>query len=704
MPKPELLAPAGSPEAVVAAVRAGADAVYLAYGDFNARRRAKNFTEEDFKESLAFCHARGVKVYLTLNTLLTDRELPRAVETAREASFFGVDAIIIQDMGLICALQAVLPDMPLHASTQMTIHNVDGVRVCERLGMERVVLSRELSRNDLATLAQDSPLELEVFAHGALCMCYSGQCFFSALVGERSGNRGLCAQPCRLAYRQGKDKTATHPLSLKDLSLAGQLEDLEAMGIACLKIEGRMKRPEYVALVTDIYSRLLREGRRPTAEEDNRLRLAFSREGFTQGYFTGEVDGQMFGRRSEGEGMPEALLHRARAIYQSPEAPFLGLDMRLEAVAGVPLRLEVKDAQGRVLRLEGDIVQTAQNRPTTADDVASQLGKLGGTVYFLCSVDIHLGDGVYIPKASLNALRREMLAQHGALCTASPLRQSLPFALPLRIPNRKNRRPSFHISCRSCGQLPRDLDKNQVSMLSLPLEHCVREADRVQGLQTKWGIPFAVILPRIVHDDEMQQVRAQLEQLKALGIVDVWVGNWGLFPLCAELGFRIHGDFGLGLCNSLALQGTKALGAVAGLVSFELNFAQIRDMSKCFPTELYAYGRVPMMLMEHCLLPKGKGCNTCSADCQGQSMLQDRKGERFPLLRSFGGRTELFNAKTIFLADKMKDILPLGLASLRLDFSTENAQTVEKVLDAYLGKDEYIPQNFTRGLYYRKVE
>ena len=281
----ELLAPAGSPEALQAAVQSGADAVYLGFGPLNARRNAKNFTREQLEEGVAYCHLRGVKVYLTLNTLLFDRELDTAAQAGALASDLGVDAVLVQDLGVAKLLRQTCPGLPLHASTQMTVHSLDGILACAELGITRVVLPREMPAEAIRALCQASPLEIEVFGHGALCMCYSGQCTLSAVLGGRSGNRGLCAQPCRLAYRWPGDRQTSHPLSLKDLSLAGHLGQLEEMGVACLKIEGRMKRPEYVAVVTAIYAAALREHREPTRKEMAQLEAAFSRQGFPQGYF-----------------------------------------------------------------------------------------------------------------------------------------------------------------------------------------------------------------------------------------------------------------------------------------------------------------------------------------------------------------------------------------------------------------------------------
>lgn len=342
----ELLAPAGSPEALVAAVQGGADAVYLGFGPLNARRNAKNFTEEQLEEAVAYCHLRGVRVYLTLNTLLQNRELALAAETGALAARLGIDAILVQDLGVAKLLRETCPDVPLHASTQMTVHDLAGIQACADLGMTRVVLSREMSGEAIQYLCEKSPVELEVFGHGALCMCYSGQCFLSAVLGGRSGNRGLCAQPCRLAFRWPGDKKASHPLSLKDLSLAGQLERLKEMGVACLKLEGRMKRPEYVAVVTKIYATALKEGREPTRDELAQLEAAFSRQGFTQGYYRDQKGPAMFGTRPEGTKDPEELFAQARAFYGRGEHRLTPVTFTALAKAGDPLTLTVEDDAG----------------------------------------------------------------------------------------------------------------------------------------------------------------------------------------------------------------------------------------------------------------------------------------------------------------------------------------------------------------------
>ena len=313
----ELLSPAGGLDSLIAAVQTGADAVYMGFGAFNARRSAKNFTDEEFASAVAYCHLRGVRVFLTLNTLLTDRELEQAAESLRKASDMGVDAVLVQDWGLLTLAREIVPDVPLHASTQMSLFTLGGANEAAALGLERVVLARELARDEIREICAGCPAEIEVFAHGALCMCYSGQCEMSAVVGERSGNRGACAQPCRLPYGVNGPCRGGHPLSLKDANLSAYLAEMEAMGVACLKLEGRMKRPEYVAVVTGIYRRLLDEKRQPTAEESRRLEQAFSRSGFTDGYWLGKKGPQMFGTRPENAPEPKELFAKAREMYEN---------------------------------------------------------------------------------------------------------------------------------------------------------------------------------------------------------------------------------------------------------------------------------------------------------------------------------------------------------------------------------------------------
>ena len=408
--RPELLAPAGSPEALRAAVQNGADAVYLGWGAFNARRGAKNFSDEEFAAALAYCHERGVRVFLTLNTLVTDRELPQALETAVQAGRLGVDAVLVQDWGLFGLLRRTLPDLPLHASTQMSLFTSGGAREIAADGCERVVIARECSAEDTRTICENCPVEVEVFAHGALCMCYSGQCGMSAVIGGRSGNRGACAQPCRLPYGVNEKASGGHPLSLKDANLSAYLQELDDMGVACLKLEGRMKRPEYVAVITGIYRRLLDEKRVPTQEESRQLEAAFSRSGFTDGYYRGRTGPEMFGTRPENAPEPKELFARAKAAYEKEDRRRIPVTMSCTLRAGVPAQLTAS-AKGHTVRAEGPVPEAARNRALTAEDLRIRLEKTGGTVFEPKETQVELADGLMLPASAVNAMRRQVLEE-----------------------------------------------------------------------------------------------------------------------------------------------------------------------------------------------------------------------------------------------------------------------------------------------------
>ena len=690
----ELLAPAGSMEAVAAAVQNGADAVYLGYGDFNARRNAKNFSQEEFAAAVSYCHVRGAKVYLTLNTLLTDRELPRAAEFAAQASQLGADAVLVQDMGVVRLLRQVAPDLPVHASTQMTLHNLDGVKMAAELGMTRAVLSRELSRDQIEYICQRSPIEIEVFAHGALCMCYSGQCFLSSIIGGRSGNRGLCAQPCRLKYGWG-DKADSNPLSLKDLSLAGHLRELRKMGVACVKLEGRMKRPEYVAVVTGIYSRAIKEDREPTAEELEQLRAAFSRQGFTQGYYLDQQGPDMFGVREE-EKEPKELFAMARNTYQSGEAQRVPVTFYAMIRPGEPTHVGVEDPQGRVVTVEGQVPEAARTRALTAEAVETQLSRTGGTPYRCVKVRSLVEEGLSLPLAALNALRREALDGLTRQREQLPRRRQGEFHPGARYENRKEP-PALTISVRTAEQVTRELLALGPAMVYIPLEELAAHPEKAQAPA---GTKIGVILPRVAWDREMDQVTDQLRQVKDLGITDALIGNLGMAPVAQKLGFTLRGDFGLEVYNSQAVKEYKRLGFSSLTLSFELKFPQLRDLSKSLDTELITYGRLPLMLMESCIIKNRTG----SCNCQNTNILTDRKGARFPVVKAPGCRNELLNSQKLFLADKAADYKRIGLWAQRLLFTTENPRECVQVAQRYLDQGSWSPNEYTRGLYYRDVE
>ena len=692
----ELLSPAGSMESVIAAVQNGADAIYLGYGDFNARRNAKNFTREELASAVSYCHLRGCKVHLTMNTLLTDRELAGAAELAADISQMGIDAVIVQDLGVVRMLRQVAPDLSIHGSTQMTIHSLDGVKQCADLGMDRVVLSRELSRDAIEHICLNSPIEIETFVHGAMCMCYSGQCYFSGVIGGRSGNRGLCAQPCRLKYGWG-NKANQYPLSLKDMSLAGHLKELKKMGIACLKIEGRMKRPEYVAIVTRVYSQALKEGRNPSAEEMEQLRQAFSRDGFSDGYFMDQTGPQMFGTRQEEE-FPKELFAQARSTFENGENRKQPIRMYAKIQAGHPAQVAAQDAEGHVAAVEGPVPESAVNVPLTAEKVEGQLSRTGGTPFQCEKVVAKVEDGLSLPLSALNALRRQALDGLSQQRIALPDRQTGQFHPGVRYENRKDT-PVFTVSLRTADQLSWELVKQAPALIYLPADEAATHPDKLD-LAKQAGVPVAVTLPRVCWDRELTALDKDLEKLRQMGVTQVLAGTLGMARHAAELGFQVRGDYGLGLYNSQTMKELKRMGLISATASFEMKLPQVRDLSKGLDVELIGYGRLPLMITENCIIHNRDGQHTCT----NVNLLTDRKGERFPVVKSWGCRNEILNAKKLYLADKQDDLKRLGLWAVRLQFTTENAMECAQVLERYMGRGRYQPNDYTRGLYYRNVE
>ena len=687
----ELLSPAGSPESLRAAVQSGAGAVYLGWGDFNARRSAKNFSDEEFADALRYCHERGVRVFLTLNTLLTDRELPRALETATAACRMGVDSVLVQDWGLFDLLRQALPDLPLHASTQMSLFTSGGCREMAADGCERVVIARECSAADTAEICKNCPAEVEVFVHGALCMCYSGQCEMSALIGGRSGNRGRCAQPCRLPYGVNEPAKKSYPLSLKDSCLADRLGEMAEMGVACLKLEGRMKRPEYVAVITRIYARLLAEGRRPTAAEKAELEQAFSRSGFTDWYWQGKHGAGMFGTRPENAPEPKELFAQAKAAYEKGGLRTVPVRFRCTVRAGIPCVLEAATPDGHAVTVTGPVPEAARSRAVTTEELCQRLRKTGGTAYRCEAVTAEVDDGLSLPVSAVNALRRDALAALTDARTVPPQRRELPVP-PLPAGDCAASSPRFTVSVTTAAQLSPELLALGPARVYVPLE-LLAAFSALPEADTEW----CAILPRVWRDRDETELRRWLDRAKALGVTAVLAGNIGHLSLVRDLGFAVYGDYGLNVFNGRSLDYLRKKGLSSACLSFELRFAQLRDLPKCLPAEAIVYGRLPLMITENCLIENAGACR-----CDRPNFLTDRTGAAFPLLPSYGHRTEIQNSRVLWLADR-PEYRRLGLAYARLRFTTETPEECVRVFRDYLA-GAAASGEFTRGLYERGVE
>ena len=691
----ELLSPAGSMEALRAAVQNGANAVYLGVGNLNARQSAKNFTPQTLVDAVKYCHVRGVDVHLTLNTLVSDREMKEAAELIRHAAQYNIDAFIVQDLGVVQLCRQIAPHIPIHGSTQMTVHSLPGVQLCAAMGMKRVVLSRELSREEIRYICANSPIEIEVFAHGALCMSYSGQCYLSAAIGGRSGNRGRCAQPCRQSYGYGRWEEK-YPLSLKDNCLVHYLGELKSMGVASVKLEGRMKKPEYVATVTAVYRKAIDEGV-VTKPMMDALMTAFNRQGFTDGYYTSRVNRKMFGIRQDTRDDPQ-WLQAARQSFEAGETPLV--DLKFRAVVTVDgSSLTATDPEGRTCTVNGPRPELARNVALTGEMLAQRVAKTGGTPYRCVEVRTRVDPGLIISAAAVNAMRRDVLNQLTALRAR---REDFPINPPKSVPDYRGPKdlPGLTVQVTTREQLTPNLLNSETAMLYVPL-HILAADPEMTGLLVKRG-RLAVVLPRIVHDGEMPKLKKDLALLQSIGVKNALVGNLGLLAPAREAGMRIHGDFGLNIYNSVSMNVLRSLEVCSALVSFEMTLPQIRDLSKAVNAEILAYGRMPLMITEQCLIQGRTGECTCHL---GSTKLTDKTGAEFPILKDGDScRSVLFNGKKLSWLDRQDDLAKLGVWAIRLYFTTENAREVDRVLEDYLNPAPFDPGACTRGLYLRGVE
>ena len=650
---PELLAPAGNFECLLAAVEAGADAVYVGGKRFGARAFAKNFDIEELSRAAVYCNLHGVKLYVTVNTLVDDKEFPELIEYAAELYRIGVSALIIADLGAIAEIRRCVPGLELHASTQMSVHNTEGAVTARELGVSRVVVARELPLTEIKSVVESSGCEIEVFLHGALCVCYSGQCLFSSLVGGRSGNRGECAQPCRLPYN-GK-----YPISLKDLSLADHIPELIDSGVASLKIEGRMKSADYVYTVTRIYRTLLDEGRCASGEEKEALRRAFSRGGFTDAYFRGNTALPMTGIRSEGdkEDSRQAEQRRFEPIRKKVSA-------RAEIRLGEPAKMTITDGK-RTVSVSGAVAAVAENAPLDYESTRARLSKMGNTFLSLSPEDIELtlDDGVNLAPSALNALRREAAERFESVSRELSEFQYNPQKYARQSAEGLTTAQFFsedaYLFAKEKGDLAKYIDIPFIPLFS-----------KESSLSSEVG----VYLPPVIFDGETEEVKNALEKAKNAGVLYTLVGNIGQIGLVKSFGLTPIGDFRLNITNSHTAEVYKKLGVKTLVLSPELTLPKARDIGGGVIT----YGRVPLMITERCFMKENFGCKNC-----GKAALTDRLGEKFPMIREFSHRNIILNSVPTYLGDREKELSANRITSRHLLFTVESGEEILKILKAH---------------------
>lgn len=687
MNKIEILAPAGNLDSLLAGVHSGADAVYFGIGELNARRNAKNFDEDSLREASRICKERGVKMHMTVNTMVYDREYDAVMRTLELACKYGVDALIVQDLGVAGIVRQAAPEMKMHASTQLTVHNVSGAWQAKELGFSRVVLAREMSREEILQVTKQVPIETEVFVHGALCMCVSGQCYMSSVIGERSGNRGLCAQPCRLPFASKRKGDSGYALSLKDLSLADHVRELVALGVSSFKIEGRMKRPEYVAAAVSQFKQALQG-----AQADIDLMAAvFSRSGFTQGYFDGKTGIEMFGTRQKEDVLAGQKVLKKLSDAASKDVLRVGVDLSFCMKADNPVSLTADDREGHRVTVTGELPQQAINRPTDEELVRRSMEKTGGTFYYLNSLNTEIQDGLVYPASQMNLLRRnaleELTEQRGKIVP-------IPFYKVQREQPQPHKPKTMQLRAqvRQISQLTPQLCE-QCELLIVPLDEILRNA---QSLPKEFISKIAVSIPRVVFGDDVKELTERLSECKRLGINHLSTGNLGGVHLGKNLGFTIHGEYGLNVANSGCLWEYQKLGVSDCLLSFELSMSRARAIGKELPRGIFIYGKLPLMVTRNCPI-RLSGCK----DCKGFGTLEDRKKEVFEVRCTSRKYSEIFNSKPLYLADKPEELQ--GFDYGLLYFTSEGAKQIDKILLRYTTTHEPM-ENITRGLYYRNVK
>ncbi|MDE5885033.1 MAG: U32 family peptidase [Oscillospiraceae bacterium] len=683
--KPEILAPAGSPETVLAALRCGANAVYVGAG-YSARNDSVNFTLSQLQQAADLCHLYHAKLHLAVNTLLTDREFPEFAEFLKNAVRCGIDACIVQDLGILDYIHETVPDLPLHGSTQMSIHTPQGALQARELGCSRIVLARELSCDQIREIAE-LPVETEVFVHGALCMSVSGQCSFSAIAGGRSANRGQCAQACRLPWRtpSGENPAA---LSLKDLTLVEHVKTLQAMGVDSFKIEGRLKRPEYVAAAVTAF-RMALDGRQPDLKL---LESVFSRNGFTDGYFTDKKQ-NMFGfRRKEDVLAGQQVFCEIRETYRNPRK-ITDLDFDLELKAGTPAVLQVSDQDGNHVSIFGKIPEIAQNAPLRAETAEKYFRKLGNTIYEFHSIQFQNPDGLTLSASDCNAMRREAVEK------LNHIRQKK-INYQIR-ENSENSKKLENSEDSENFQIPR----KRLHVRTMEQFRAVRESESefilcvpmnlAEKLTPEQDIPVWVEAPRIIQNEKNYQIR--LESLFAKGFRDLLCHNLADIRIGRRIGFTLHGGFGLNCTNSRTARSLVRQGLQDVALSYELRSRTIQEMRREIPCNCsaYLYGRIPMMLLRICpIRAQEKKCRH-HRNC----MLTDRTGRKFPLFCN-PDYLELLNAEILFLGDKLEYFENLSYWDLY--FTDETPEQLREIVQMYASNhSNYFNKNYTRGLYFK---
>ena len=679
----QLLSPAGSTEAVIAAVQSGADMIHIGFGASETGRNEQGFGNAELSQCLRYCRVRGCKTAVAIAELASDDGLDQAVERAVFAAREGADALMVQDLGLVSILRRVLPDTPLWGGVRLGVCDLHGARAAAAMGLSRVMLMPELTGEQVAYIAKNAPIETGVCVHGPMCYGRIGQCYMSALSDpdHRSDSALRCTEPCRGRFSLG-GRLDERPLSMPDVCLIDRLAEVEAAGVTCAVIGGRGRRPEYVAYTTTLYARALREGVLPTDEERARLLDLFAPYGLTDGYFTGDPaapvlrsDDPPAGRAAE-RGYAEI-----RKAYMDGEYRRVPVTFYAVLARGRNAVFAAEDGRGHRAVFEGHAPADLGRRGITEARLQEMFFRTGGTPYSCVGVNCALDPGLDYPDESLEQARRALLSR-----LTDQTRDPRPVTV--------GERPQLIVQVSRADQLTPALAASAPDMLYVPAELIAAGTEGLELFRDR-GVRIAAVLPRVVTDEERPDLRELFAALSALGVREVVAGSLGLIPAALGSGFGVRGDMSLNLANAYAVRRMTDIGLSSVTASVELSARQIRRLAASAPTEMIVYGRVPVMVTEKCLIRASSG--RCS--CATPTSMSDAFGSVWPVAKEFGCRNVVYDRRKIFLADRPDVYENIGLWGIRLLFTTESARECADVALRYRGENQYLPNNTGRGLY-----
>lgn len=674
----EILAPVGGKEQLFAAVRSGANAIYLGTKNFNARRNASNFSAEELKNVVSYCHARNVKVYVTMNTIITDNEIEEAINNISDIAKSGADAVIVQDLAVAYLIKKICPSLKLHASTQMTVTNIHGVNLLESMGFSRVVLARELSFKEIQSIVRQSNIEIEVFVHGSMCMSVSGCCYLSSALGDRSGNRGLCAQPCRLNF---KCKGKPFALSLKDMSYIKHIKKLQNIGVHSLKIEGRMKRPEYVAMAVDSCKKAL-----CGIEYDcELLKNVFSRSGFTDGYFTGKRNYEMFGVRSKDDvNASISTLKNISKLYEH-EQKNIEINGTFTARKNSPSSFCVSDNFNNVVTVYGAVPEQAKNSGINKERVKSQLQKVGDAPFVFKNIDVNIDDNLFLPVSEINNLRRsaidKMLQSKGQ--SVSHIINDFKYD----IEKYKSSVPTLRLRFRTFEQ---SFNSDLAEYIILPLSEIIKHPQCFDIYAEK----LVCELPSLCFEENSKLLYSQLNKLWSIGVKKVSCENICMIKILKDFNFSVIGGHGLNIQNTIALNEYSNLGLKDLTISFELYSKKISNLGNGVKRGVIGYGYLPLMKFR-CCPASGQDCKNCS----GAPIITDRIDKTFNVICSEHMYSCMLNSVPLYVGDKNIE----NVDFYTLYFTNEDKSQAENILNLFVNKKP-INSDKTTGMYFRKLK